>query len=292
MSDEIMGSLCNRGRCGVRLLDPEKLRYHRERCHEAGANDYICPECLKTGVKFSGLWSKVSMHLWRVHQIDMELIRCSKCPDFRAFNRARYEDHLSKHKSDRPHQCDQCDKAFKSQRYLKDHLVRGHGKPRIFECDDQIKKYNCPNCTRLFKTQTSLCNHIKSVHEGFKPYACRYCDYSTANKGNLVIHERVHTGEKPYACEYCKYRCADRNCLKKHLLRHSGLNRFFCKLCDFGTIQAVNLGYHYNASHFDQALKQGLLFKCSHCKYYTINQKSYNSHLSKSHDSPTALILP
>ena len=31
-------------------------------------------------------------------------------------------------------------------------------------------------------------------------------------------------------------------------------------------IQAVNLGYHYNTSHTQEALQESLLFKCTFCR--------------------------
>lgn len=284
MREEVIGFPCNRGRCGVRLNDLEKLKYHRERCHDEENNEYMCPECFdKKSEKFSGLWAKVAMHLWREHKIDMELLACDKCPQFRAFNRARYDDHMSKHKTERPFACLHCQKAFKQERHLKDHLVRNHGTPRQFEKDQQ-QQFTCNLCNRGFKTQASLSNHVKTVHEGLRPFRCQYCDFSSSNKSNLVIHERQHTGEKPYTCEHCDYRSADRNSLKKHLLRHSGVKKFFCKLCEFGTIQAVNLGYHYNSCHLQQAVEHGYLFKCSLCKYFTVHKEGFHAHLLNRHN--------
>ena len=134
------------------------------------------------------------MHLWREHGIDMELLWCPQCPTFRAFNRARLDDHMTKHKTSRPWKCDQCGKAFKQERHLKDHMVRGHGKERIFETTVEAKKHQCRICDRLFKAQNAMLNHMKTVHEGLRQFACRFCDYTTSNNSYLVIHERQHTG--------------------------------------------------------------------------------------------------
>ena len=267
------------------MLDPEKLKYHRELCHDVDSNEFICPECIKNlGEKITGVWAKVAMHLWREHQIDMELLTCPQCPQFRSFNRNRRDDHMSKHMDQRPHQCLKCNKSFKLERHLKDHLVRFHGKQRHYENDPLIDKFPCQHCDKIFKVKTSLVNHVKIVHEGLKPFTCHFCPYSASSKSNLVIHERQHTGEKPYSCSYCEYRCADKTSLNKHSLRHTGVKRFFCKLCKFGTIQAANLGYHYNAVHCDQAVQMKLLFKCDFCKYFTINEECYKAHLIKMHD--------
>ena len=130
------------------------------------------------------------MHLWREHRIDMELIRCPICPQFRAFNRARYEDHKSKHKSVRPYQCNQCDKSFKQDRHLRDHESRSHQQQRGEDGDERSKdKVSCHICHKTFKNQKNLKNHISNVHEGIKPlFSCRFCDYSSTHKSNLSTH--------------------------------------------------------------------------------------------------------
>ena len=47
MAEDILGTPCDRARCGVRLVCPDKLKYHREECHDKNTNEFICPECLK-----------------------------------------------------------------------------------------------------------------------------------------------------------------------------------------------------------------------------------------------------
>jgi hypothetical protein len=43
------------------------------------------------------------------------------------------------------------------------------------------------------------------THTGEKPYKCTFCDFRSAQGGNIRIHERRHTGEKPYPCPYCSF---------------------------------------------------------------------------------------
>ena len=63
MAESIIGTQCNKGRCGVRLIDLEKLDYHKNHCHDkSGGNDFVCPECLKANIRFTGkLFSKVKL---------------------------------------------------------------------------------------------------------------------------------------------------------------------------------------------------------------------------------------
>ena len=45
----------------------------------------------------------------------------------------------------------------------------------------------------------NLKKHIKSVHEGFKPFMCKICEYKAGLGSNLKKHiERVHEGIKPF----------------------------------------------------------------------------------------------
>ena len=44
------------------------------------------------------------------------------------------------------------------------------------------------NCGRLFKSKQKVQRHLLT-HTGEKPYACRFCDYRTARKDQVKIHE-------------------------------------------------------------------------------------------------------
>ena len=46
------------------------------------------------------------------------------------------------------------------------------------------------------------------THTGEKPFKCTFCDFRSAQGGNIRIHERRHTGDKPYPCPYCPFKFA------------------------------------------------------------------------------------
>ena len=60
------------------------------------------------------------------------------------------------------------------------------------------------------------------VHEGIKPYKCKYCDRKFGQKSNKNHHETtVHEGAKPYKCRYCKKHMD--NLLTRHAMKEPTL---------------------------------------------------------------------
>ena len=47
-------------------------------------------------------------------------------------------------------------------------------------------------------------------------YGRRFCDKTFTQSGSAKRHEIIHTGEKPYACRYCQYQTANWSNFKKH----------------------------------------------------------------------------
>jgi KRAB domain-containing zinc finger protein len=58
---------------------------------------------------------------------------------------------------------------------------------------------------------------------GNKPYACKVCDKSFANRGSLWVHNRRHeVGNKPYTCQYCPKAFSHSSHLNVHKRIHTG----------------------------------------------------------------------
>ena len=58
------------------------------------------------------------------------------------------------------------------------------------------------------------------IHNGEKPFQCRFCPKKFAQSGNLAAHERIHTGEKPFECKYCGKRFTQSSAQKSHTMTH------------------------------------------------------------------------
>jgi hypothetical protein len=66
---------------------------------------------------------------------------------------------------------------------------------------------------------------------GNKPYACKLCDKSFANRGSLWVHNRRHeVGSKPYACSFCPKAGLEKTLVFKKN-QHSGFFWVFCFFC-------------------------------------------------------------
>jgi hypothetical protein len=55
------------------------------------------------------------------------------------------------------------------------------------------------------------------THTGYKPYKCDWCEYRSAQAGNLRIHERRHTGARPYPCPMCDFTAVTSSAVTCHL---------------------------------------------------------------------------
>lgn len=164
------------------------------RCHNSLFEPYgmKCSEC----DEYFKFWRLLRLHLWKQHQVDMDLHSCSLC-QFKADTIHKLRIHKETHSEDRPYACDVCGKGFKQFTQMRNHQII-HDEHKS---DDQSKWYSnkqCHICSRMFANQKSLATHIDAIHNKVKPFSCHLCDYATPRKAMLQLHIRTHTGEKPH----------------------------------------------------------------------------------------------
>lgn len=166
--------------CKTRLSNRENMNYHVS-CHFD--TKYKCPEC---GEIFA-VWKPLTGHLWRLHKIDMELFGCDKC-EYKTPSLAKLNNiHKLIHSDFKGYSCDQCSKAFKNIKQLRNHKILHKDKSR------DLSLY-CDVCKRPYFDKRQLRLHMDSVHKKLKPYLCNFCGYKGTTKHSLKMHTRQHTG--------------------------------------------------------------------------------------------------
>ena len=103
----------------------------------------------------------------------------------------------------------------------------------FFQIHTDERPYKCHLCDRTFRTNTLLRNHI-NTHTGVKPYKCTVdgCDMAFVTSGELTRHTRyIHTHEKPFRCTLCDYASVEISKLRRHFRSHTGERPYPCTEC-------------------------------------------------------------
>ena len=79
-----------------------------------------------------------------------------------------------------------------------------------------ICKYE--GCNKEFTRTWSIIDHVR-MHEGVRPYVCKFCSRSYTQKGNMIKHMRRHTepsvdSRRSYFCEFCGHGYTEKYNLK------------------------------------------------------------------------------
>lgn len=225
---------CDVAGCGFRFKNPETLDYHKK-CHSDKLNKIICPECNSEDLSN---WNTLHTHLWRTHSIDMELYSCHLCKFKTPIYSRLTNTHMKIHSEERNYQCDQCVKAFKNSKQLKNHrrLHRTNNfTTQIFKCED---------CRSAFSHLKSLKAHsCKSGDDSkVKEVKCTICDKILSSKSACKLHMLTHESASKFKCENCSYVTNDHNAFRRHKLQHDGINgkMYECQFCDARIIQSTS----------------------------------------------------
>lgn len=81
------------------------------------------------------------------------------------------------------------------------------------------RPYTCDYCNKCFKQEAHLKQHVR-IHTDDRPYGCPFCGKAFRQKAVLNQHVRLHTGEKPYTCEHCGDKFRQMTTLKLHTRKH------------------------------------------------------------------------
>ncbi|XP_073842403.1 zinc finger protein 711 [Musca autumnalis] len=252
----------------------EEQRENHIKCHVEGKANFKCYMCAKS----IDNWRRCTAHLWKSHQIGVDLLQCPVC-EFKSYASALVWRHMRVHKKWRPRVMRSL-KAVKRKRLqqLEKATQNAEEQEKPKQVIRQNKYYSektCEICERKFVNGKTLSKHIKTVHNKIKPFICNVCGKKTARKASLIIHMRQHTGEKPLHCKICKFSTRDPSVLHKHQMRHNREKvKLKCSLCDFSCIQANAYKHHMRLNHAESYSK----ISCDLCSYVTVNEAKLKAH--------------
>ena len=196
---------CNRNDCNKRFQTFGNLNRHL--LSHSSVKSFGCNKCDK---RF-----KTKPDLRNHHLVHTNL-RPFKCPQ-NAFNKTfKRKPDLMTHQiihSDKPFNCEKCDKIFNNKNNLIS-LKCLHSIQTPFKC-------NFKSCDKRFRHKKSLNIHKKYVHYGIKSHKCFHnnCDKSFVTLSDLKSHIRYkHSTDKPFKCNFqqCQSSFKFMNELKRH----------------------------------------------------------------------------
>ncbi|XP_029779438.1 zinc finger protein ZFAT isoform X2 [Suricata suricatta] len=265
---------CPTAGCDYSTPDKYKLQAHLKVHTELDKRSYSCPVCeksfsedrlIKSHIKTNHpevSMSTISEVLGRRVQlkglIGKRAMKCPYCDFYFMKNGSDLQRHIWAHEGVKPFKCSLCEYATRSKSNLKAHMNR-HSTEKTHLCD---------MCGKKFKSKGTLKSH-KLLHTADgKQFKCTVCDYTAAQKPQLLRHMEQHASFKPFRCAHCHYSCNISGSLKRHYNRKHPNEEY------------ANVGTGELAA--DALLQQGGL-KCPVCSFVYGTKWEFNRHLKNKH---------
>ncbi|XP_059972118.1 zinc finger protein ZFAT isoform X2 [Mesoplodon densirostris] len=265
---------CPTDGCDYSTPDKYKLQAHLKVHTELDKRSYSCPVCeksfsedrlIKSHIKTNHpevSMSTISEVLGRRVQlkglIGKRAMKCPYCDFYFMKNGSDLQRHIWAHEGVKPFKCSLCEYATRSKSNLKAHMNR-HSTEKTHLCD---------MCGKKFKSKGTLKSH-KLLHTADgKQFKCTVCDYTAAQKPQLLRHMEQHASFKPFRCAHCHYSCNISGSLKRHYNRKHPSEEY------------TNVGTGELAA--DALIQQGCL-KCPVCSFVYGTKWEFNRHLKNKH---------
>nr|KAF6427048.1 zinc finger and AT-hook domain containing [Molossus molossus] len=265
---------CPTDGCDYSTPDKYKLQAHLKGHTELDKRSYSCPVCeksfsedrlIKSHIKTNHpevSMSTISEVLGRRVQlkglIGKRAMKCPHCDFYFMKNGSDLQRHIWAHEGVKPFKCSLCEYATRSKSNLKAHMNRHSAE----------KTHLCDLCGKRFKSKGTLKSH-KLLHTADgKQFKCTVCDYTAAQKPQLLRHMEQHASFKPFRCAHCHYSCNISGSLKRHYNRKHPNEEY------------ANVGAGELAA--DALVQQGGL-KCPVCSFVYGTKWEFNRHLKNKH---------
>ncbi|NXN42795.1 ZFAT protein, partial [Rhinoptilus africanus] len=265
---------CPTEHCDYSTPDKYKLQAHLKVHTELDKKSYSCPVCeksfsedrlIKSHIKTNHpevSMTTISEVLGRRVQlkglIGKRAVKCPYCDFYFMKNGSDLQRHIWAHEGIKPFKCSLCEYATRSKSNLKAHMNR-HSTEKTHLCD---------MCGKKFKSKGTLKSH-KLLHTADgKQFKCTVCDYTAAQKPQLLRHMEQHVSFKPFRCAHCHYSCNISGSLKRHYNRKHPNEEY------------VNVGSGEPAA--EAIIQQGGI-KCPVCSFVYGTKWEFNRHLKNKH---------
>ncbi|XP_075155276.1 zinc finger protein 711-like [Haematobia irritans] len=174
------------------------------------------------------------------------LYRCDPCKKY-FFEINTYKGHIKMvHEGiSKAYQCSHCGKGYKFYKNLTVHIAENHS-------DKRQEAPFCKLCNKEFKTQATLKNHMKIKHPSDESIiinrraVCEQCGFIASSPESLAAHiKNKHTESESFKCELCPKVFKCRYTLKRHIVTlHSGIKLFQCPECGMTFSRRNGLSKH------------------------------------------------
>lgn len=206
---------CNQ--CPRKFKRKDQLKVHKV-CHYN--KGFHCKECKQ----IMSTRSALKRHIENVH-LKLKPFQCRYCQ--RPFAKKA---HLISHEeihSRTPATCPHCKQTCLSKESLERHLGKckvlnkGRLPPRPKEKPlSRRQEHLCTLCGKVLLSKESFTRHLKFIHEGVRPFSCRFCNREFTKKSRKMDHENLHTGATPFMCVHCGRRFRQKETWQDHEREH------------------------------------------------------------------------
>ncbi|XP_013162695.1 PREDICTED: zinc finger protein OZF-like isoform X2 [Papilio xuthus] len=167
-----------------KLVRTDLSRAHA-RTH-APRDTYACALCVKTFASQASY--EHHLKYTKTHAvIDINKYKCSVC-DKGYKSKGELRDHINyRHMGKTQHKCPQCGKALATRRCVTRHVRRAHDGLK-----ENARDKMCQQCGKAFRDKKGLREH-ELIHTGERPLSCEICGCTFRQNASLYTHrKRVH----------------------------------------------------------------------------------------------------
>ena len=215
------------------LFCSQKVENLSEHCYKFHKNEHLsCQDCDKV---FSNP-SKFKTHIDMVHK-KIYSGYCTIC-EKEKLNLIKHNVQCHNKKS---YKCDHCDKVYKHEGTLKDHLSSVNG--------TRAKK-PCPECGNLY---VNLNDHINRFHKGHKKTKnVKYCfNCQKSYHKDIYDDHKLHCKEEMTVCHICSKKVL---VITNHLAKYHQIYERKCRLCESDFRTNEDLNQHLKNEHFPRIM--------------------------------------